>query len=155
LLIHREAIETHLRPVLEALAERGCEIRGDETVRRLFPAAKAATEEDWKTEYEDAIISVKVVDDVGQAIAHIQNYGSHHTDAILSEDLISVDRFFTEVDSALVVHNASTQFADGGEFGFGGEIGIATGKFHARGPVGLEQLCSFKYVVRGSGQTRP
>jgi glutamate-5-semialdehyde dehydrogenase len=155
LLIHREAIETHLRPVLEALAERGCEIRGDETVRRLFPAAKAATEEDWTTEYEDAIISVKVVDDVGQAIAHIQNYGSHHTDAILSEDLISVDRFFTEVDSALVVHNASTQFADGGEFGFGGEIGIATGKFHARGPVGLEQLCSFKYVVRGSGQTRP
>jgi glutamate-5-semialdehyde dehydrogenase len=155
LLIHRDAVETHLRPVLEALAERGCEIRGDETVRRLFPAAKAATEEDWKTEYEDAIISVKVVDDVGEAIAHIQNYGSHHTDAILSEDLISVDRFFTEVDSALVVHNASTQFADGGEFGFGGEIGIATGKFHARGPVGLEQLCSFKYVVRGSGQTRP
>ena len=119
------------------------------------PAAKPAVEADWQTEYEDAILSVKVVDDVGAAIAHIGHYSSHHTEAIISEDPVSVERFFTEIDSAILLHNASTQFADGGEFGFGGEIGIATGKFHARGPVGLEQLCSFKYVVRGSGQTRP
>jgi glutamate-5-semialdehyde dehydrogenase len=114
-----------------------------------------ATEEDWHTEYEDAIISVKVVSDVGEAIAHINRYGSHHTEAIITEDAKSVARFFNEIDSAILLHNASTQFADGGEFGFGGEIGIATGKFHARGPVGVEQLCSFKYLVSGSGQTRP
>jgi glutamate-5-semialdehyde dehydrogenase len=155
LLVHKDVVGTHLKPVLDALVARNCEIRGDETVVGLFPDAKTATEEDWHTEYEDAIISVKVVDDVGQAIAHIEHYGSHHTEAIISEDAASVQRFFTEIDSAILLHNASTQFADGGEFGFGGEIGIATGKFHARGPVGLEQLCSFKYVVRGSGQTRP
>lgn len=155
LLVHKDVVATHLKPILDALAARNCEIRGDEAVRRLFPDAKPATEDDWHTEYEDAIISVKVVDDVGQAIAHIEHYGSHHTEAIISEDPASVQRFFTEIDSAILLHNASTQFADGGEFGFGGEIGIATGKFHARGPVGLEQLCSFKYVVRGSGQTRP
>ena len=155
LLVHKDVVATHLKPVLDALLARGCEIRGDETVQKLFAGAGAATEEDWRTEYEAAIISVKIVDDVGAAIAHIQHYGSHHTDAIITEDPISVERFFNEVDSAIVIHNASTQFADGGEFGFGGEIGIATGKFHARGPVGLEQLCSFKYVVRGSGQTRP
>jgi len=141
--------------ILDALVARRCEIRGDEAVRKVYPDAKVATEEDWRTEYEDAIISVKVVDDVGAAIAHIEHYGSHHTEAIISEDPVSVERFFTEIDSAILLHNASTQFADGGEFGFGGEIGIATGKFHARGPVGLEQLCSFKYQVRGSGQTRP
>jgi len=155
LLIHKDMVATHLKPVLDALAARNCEIRGDETVRRAWPDAKAATEEDWHTEYEDAILSVKVVDDVGGAIAHINRYGSHHTEAIVTEDLASVERFFTEIDSAILLHNASTQFADGGEFGFGGEIGIATGKFHARGPVGLEQLCSFKYLVRGNGQLRP
>ena len=155
LLIHKDMVATHLKPVLDALAARNCEIRGDETVRRAWPDAKPATEEDWHTEYEDAILSVKVVDDVGGAIAHINRYGSHHTEAIVTEDLASVERFFTEIDSAILLHNASTQFADGGEFGFGGEIGIATGKFHARGPVGLEQLCSFKYLVRGNGQLRP
>jgi glutamate-5-semialdehyde dehydrogenase len=155
LLIHRDAVATHLKPVIDALVARGCEIRGDETVVKVIPDAKPATEEDWRTEYEDAIISVKVVADVGEAIAHITRYGSHHTEAVISEDTTSVDRFFTEIDSAIVLHNASTQFADGGEFGFGGEIGISTGKFHARGPVGLEQLCSFKYLVRGNGQTRP
>ena len=155
LLIHKDVVATHLKPVLDALAARNCEIRGDETVRRAWPDAKPATEEDWHTEYEDAILSVKVVDDVGGAIAHINRYGSHHTEAIVTEDLASVKRFFTEIDSAILLHNASTQFADGGEFGFGGEIGIATGKFHARGPVGLEQLCSFKYLVRGNGQLRP
>jgi len=155
LLIHKDMVASHLKPVLDALAARNCEIRGDEAVCRVWPDAKPATEEDWLTEYEAAIISVKVVDDVGAAIAHINRYGSHHTEAIITEDPPSVDRFFTEIDSAILLHNASTQFADGGEFGFGGEIGIATGKFHARGPVGLEQLCSFKYLVRGNGQLRP
>ncbi|MEP7239939.1 MAG: glutamate-5-semialdehyde dehydrogenase [Devosia sp.] len=155
LLIHKDAVPTHLKPVLDALAARGCEIRGDDSARKAWPDAVPATEEDWHTEYEAAIVSVKVVADVGAAIAHISHYGSHHTEAILSEDRAAVERFFTEIDSAILLHNASTQFADGGEFGFGGEIGIATGKFHARGPVGLEQLCSFKYVVRGNGQTRP
>ncbi|HEX4296447.1 MAG TPA: glutamate-5-semialdehyde dehydrogenase [Devosia sp.] len=155
LLMHKGVLATHLRPILDALVARGCEIRGDATVQRLYPAARPATEADWHTEYEDAIISVKAVDDVGEAIAHITQYGSHHTEAIISEDPVSVGRFFTEIDSAILLHNASTQFADGGEFGFGGEIGIATGKFHARGPVGLEQLCSFKYLVRGNGQLRP
>ena len=155
LLIHKDVVASHLKPVLDALVARGCEIRGDDTVRRLFPDAKPATEEDWHTEYEAAIISVKVVDDIDQAISHITHYGSHHTEAIITEDPASVERFFTEIDSAILLHNASTQFADGGEFGFGGEIGIATGKFHARGPVGLEQLCSFKYLVRGNGQLRP
>jgi glutamate-5-semialdehyde dehydrogenase len=155
LLIHKDVVATHLKPVIDALIARGCEIRGDETIHALIAGSKLATEEDWHTEYEDAILSVKVVDDVGAAIAHISHYGSHHTEAIISEDVPSVERFFDEIDSAILLHNASTQFADGGEFGFGGEIGIATGKFHARGPVGLEQLCSFKYLVRGNGQTRP
>ena len=155
LLIHKDMVATHLKPVIDALMARGCEIRGDETIHRLIPGSKLATEEDWHTEYEDAILSVKVIDDVGAAIAHINHYGSHHTEAIISENIASVERFFSEIDSAILLHNASTQFADGGEFGFGGEIGIATGKFHARGPVGLEQLCSFKYLVRGNGQTRP
>jgi glutamate-5-semialdehyde dehydrogenase len=155
LMIHKDMVATHLKPVVDALMARGCEIRGDETVHRLIPGSKLATEEDWHTEYEDAILSVKVVDDVGAAIAHINHYGSHHTEAIITENPASLERFFTQIDSAILLHNASTQFADGGEFGFGGEIGIATGKFHARGPVGLEQLCSFKYLVRGNGQTRP
>ena len=155
LLVHREVASTHLPPILAALAEGGCEIRGDGAVRELHPQAIQATEADWQTEYEDAIIAVRVVDDIGAAIAHIARYSSHHTEAIIAEDATAVQRFLSEVDSAIVMHNASTQFADGGEFGFGGEIGIATGKFHARGPVGLEQLCSFKYLVHGHGQTRP
>ena len=116
---------------------------------------KAAHEEDWSTEYLDAVISARVVDGVDGAIAHIERYGSHHTDSIVTEDAINAEKFLREVDSAIVLHNASTQFADGGEFGFGAEIGIATGRFHARGPVGVDQLTSFKYRVRGSGQTRP
>jgi glutamate-5-semialdehyde dehydrogenase len=155
LLVHRDVVDTHLKPVIEALIARGCEIRGDDTVTALVPSAIAATETDWRTEYEDAIISVKIVADVGEAIAHIGKYSSHHTEAIISEDAASVARFFNEIDSAVLLHNASTQFSDGGEFGFGGEIGIATGKFHARGPVGVEQLTSFKYLVEGNGQTRP
>jgi glutamate-5-semialdehyde dehydrogenase len=155
LLVHRDVVATHLKPVIAALVAKGCEIRGDATVMSLIPEAIAATEQDWHTEYEDAIISVKVVADVGEAIAHIGKYSSHHTEAILTEDPASVARWFNEIDSAILLHNASTQFADGGEFGFGGEIGIATGKFHARGPVGVEQLTSFKYLVEGTGQTRP
>ena len=155
LLVHRDVVDTHLKPVIDALIAKGCEIRGDGTVMSLIPGAIAATEQDWHTEYEDAIISVKIVADVGEAIAHIGKYSSHHTEAIITEDPASVTRFFNEIDSAILLHNASTQFADGGEFGFGGEIGIATGKFHARGPVGVEQLTSFKYLVEGTGQTRP
>ena len=155
LLVHRDVVPTHLKPIIEALVAKGCEIRGDATVLEMIAGAKPATEEDWHTEYEDSIISVKIVADVGEAIAHIEHYGSHHTEAIISEDPAIVARFFTEIDSAILLHNASTQVADGGEFGFGGEIGIATGKFHARGPVGVEQLTSFKYLVEGTGQTRP
>ncbi len=155
LLVHRDVVGTHLRPVIDALVARGCEIRGDEAVRALIPEAVPATEQDWQTEYEDAIIAVKVVADVGEAIAHVGKYSSHHTEAIISEDAASVARWFNEIDSAVLLHNASTQFSDGGEFGFGGEIGIATGKFHARGPVGVDQLCSFKYLIEGAGQTRP
>ena len=155
LLVHQDVVQTHLKPIIEALLAKGCEIRGDATVTSLIQDAKAATEEDWKTEYEDAIISVKVVDSLDAAIAHIEKYSSHHTEAIISEDPASVEKFFNGIDSAILVHNASTQFADGGEFGFGGEIGIATGKMHARGPVGVEQLTSFKYRIRGNGQTRP
>ena len=155
LLVHRDAASTHLRPIIDALIAKGCEIRGDAEVMSLIPTAKAATEEDWRTEYEDAIISVKVVDSLEAAIAHIEKYSSHHTEAIIAEDPVAVDKFFREIDSAILLHNASTQFADGGEFGCGGEIGIATGKMHARGPVGVEQLTSFKYRIRGNGQTRP
>ncbi|HWA18928.1 MAG TPA: glutamate-5-semialdehyde dehydrogenase [Devosia sp.] len=155
LLIHKDAVATHLKPIIDALIAKGCEIRADATVLKLLPGATPATDDDFHTEFEDAIIAVKAVADVGEAIAHITHYGTHHTEAILTEDPVSVERFFDEVDSAILLHNASTQFADGGEFGFGGEIGIATGKFHARGPVGLEQLCTYKYQVRGNGQTRP
>ena len=155
LLVHKDVVTTHLKPIVEALIAKGCEIRGDATVMAMIPAAKPATEADWQTEYEDAIISVKIVDSLEAAIAHIEHYSSHHTEAIISEDAASVEKFFNEIDSAILLHNASTQFADGGEFGFGGEIGIATGKMHARGPVGVEQLTSFKYRIRGTGQTRP
>jgi glutamate-5-semialdehyde dehydrogenase len=155
LLVHRDVVDTHLKPVIDALVAKGCEIRGDATVMALIPEAIAATETDWQTEYEDAIISVKVVADVGEAIAHVGKYSSHHTEAIITEDPAAVARWFNEIDSAVLLHNASTQFSDGGEFGFGGEIGIATGKFHARGPVGVDQLCSFKYLIEGTGQTRP
>jgi glutamate-5-semialdehyde dehydrogenase len=155
LLVGSAAIGTHLMPILEALTEAGCEIRASAAVLKVFPAFKPATEEDWSTEYLDAIISVAIVDGIGGAISHINRYSSHHTEAIVSEDTKTVERFFNEIDSAILLHNASTQFADGGEFGMGAEIGIATGKMHARGPVGVEQLTSFKYRVRGSGQTRP
>lgn len=155
LLVDRAAVGTHLVPTLEALAKAGCEIRGDKHVLAAFPAAKPASEADWTTEYLDAIISVALVDGVSGAIEHIERYSSHHTEAIIAEDAGAVERFFNEIDSAILLHNASTQFADGGEFGMGAEIGIATGKMHARGPVGVEQLTSFKYRIRGTGQVRP
>ena len=155
LLVDRAAASTHLVPILEALAKAGCTIRASEEVRALYAAAESASEEDWVTEYLDAIISVKLVGGVGEAIEHIETHSSHHTEAILAEDAAAVARFFAEIDSAILLHNASTQFADGGEFGMGAEIGIATGKMHARGPVGVEQLTSFKYRVRGDGQVRP
>jgi glutamate-5-semialdehyde dehydrogenase len=155
LLVDGAAIGTHLTPLLEVLTDAGCEIRASATVLKVMPGMKPATEEDWSTEYLDAIISVAVVDGIAGAIAHIGKYSSNHTEAVIAEDQAVVERFFTEVDSAILLHNASTQFADGGEFGMGAEIGIATGKMHARGPVGVEQLTSFKYRVRGTGQTRP
>lgn len=155
LLVDRACTATHLKPILEALAAKGCEIRASEEVMALVPNLKAATEEDWSTEYLDAIISVALIDGIGGAIDHIARYSSNHTEAIVAEDASAVERFFNEIDSAILLHNASTQFADGGEFGMGAEIGIATGKMHARGPVGVEQLTSFKYRVRGNGQVRP
>ncbi|MGK8639270.1 glutamate-5-semialdehyde dehydrogenase [Brucella anthropi] len=154
LLVDRAAAAMHLVPILEDLAAKGCEIRGSADVLALYPAAKPATEEDWSTEYLDAIISVALVDGISGAIEHINRYSSHHTEAVVAEDAAAVARFFNEIDSAILLHNASTQFADGGEFGMGAEIGIATGKMHARGPVGVEQLTSFKYRVRGDGQIR-
>ncbi len=155
LLVHQDVAQTHLGPIVQALVAQGCEIRGDASVLKLIPQAKLATELDWQTEYEDAIISVRIVPDLDAAIAHIGHYSSHHTEAIITEDPNSVKKFFDHVDSAILLHNASTQFADGGEFGFGGEIGIATGKMHARGPVGVEQLTSFNYRITGNGQVRP
>ena len=141
--------------VLDRRVDAGCEVRGDADTQKADARVKAATEEDWPAEYLDSIIAAKVVDGVDGAIAHIQNHGSHHTDSIVTEDGAAAEKFLREVDSAIVLHNASTQFADGGEFGFGAEIGIATGRFHARGPVGAEQLTTFKYRVRGTGQIRP
>jgi glutamate-5-semialdehyde dehydrogenase len=155
LLVDRSVVATHLKPLVEDLQQAGCAIRGDETTRTLVPGVTAATDADWSCEYLDAIIAVKVVDDLDAAIDHIERYGSHHTDTIVTGDQAAADRFLNELDSAIVLHNASTQFADGGEFGMGAEIGIATGKMHARGPVGVEQLTSFKYRVRGTGQVRP
>jgi glutamate-5-semialdehyde dehydrogenase len=154
LLVDRAA-SAQLKPLVTMLLDAGCEVRGDEATQAADPRVKRANEDDWSTEYLDAVIAAKVVDGVDGAIAHIERYGSHHTDAIVTADAATAEKFLNEVDSAIVLHNASTQFADGGEFGFGAEIGIATGRMHARGPVGVEQLTSFKYRVRGSGQTRP
>jgi glutamate-5-semialdehyde dehydrogenase len=154
LLVDRACAATHLKPLIDALLEAGCEVRGDEASARVDARVKSATEQDWYTEYLDAIIAVRVVDGVDAAIAHIRRYGSQHTECIVTDDAAAAERFLTGVDSAIVLHNASTQFADGGEFGMGAEIGISTDKFHARGPVGVEQLTSYKYVVRGSGQIR-
>ncbi|QCK85755.1 glutamate-5-semialdehyde dehydrogenase [Phreatobacter aquaticus] len=155
LLVDRAVAATHLKPLVEALFAAGCAVRGDAAARAVDARVTAAVELDWSTEFLDAIIAVKVVDDLDAAIAHIERYGSHHTDAIVTADQGAAERFMREVDSAILLHNASTQFADGGEFGFGAEIGIATGKMHARGPVGVEQLTSFNYRVRGTGQIRP
>ena len=155
MLIDRAVLATHLVPILDDLAKAGCEIRADAEVRAAYPSAKAATEEDWRTEYLDAIISVKTVANVEEAISHIAKYGSQHTECIVTEDARAAEKFLSALDSAILLHNASTQFADGGEFGMGAEIGIGTGKLHARGPVGVEQLTTFKYIVRGTGQTRP
>jgi glutamate-5-semialdehyde dehydrogenase len=155
LLVDRAAASTHLKPLVAMLLDAGCEVRGDAAVQKADPRVKPASEQDWSTEYLDAVITAGVVDGVDAAIGHIEHYGSHHTDAIVTADRQAADKFLSEVDSAIVLHNASTQFADGGEFGFGAEIGIATGRLHARGPVGVEQLTSFKYRVHGTGQTRP
>ena len=155
LLVDRAAETTHLAPLIAMLLNAGCEVRGDATVQKVDPRVKPASEADWSTEYLDKIITAGVVDGVDAAIEHIERYGTHHTDAIITADQAAAEKFLNEVDSAIVLHNASTQFADGGEFGFGAEIGIATGKLHARGPVGVEQLTSFKYRVRGTGQIRP
>jgi glutamate-5-semialdehyde dehydrogenase len=154
LLIDRKGADRLLAPLVALLIDAGCEVRGDAAVQRAHPQAKPASEEDWSAEYLDAIIAAKLVDGVQGAIDHIETYGSHHTDCIVTENAATAEKFLREVDSAIVIHNASTQFADGGEFGFGAEIGIATGRMHARGPVGVAQLTSFKYVVRGEGQTR-
>jgi glutamate-5-semialdehyde dehydrogenase len=155
LLVDRAGAAKMLKPLVTMLLDAGCEIRGDDAVRAVDGRVKPASKADWSTEYLDAILTAGVVDGVDAAIAHIERYGSHHTDAIVTEDKKAAEKFLREVDSAIVLHNASTQFADGGEFGFGAEIGIATGRLHARGPVGVEQLTSFKYRIRGTGQTRP
>ena len=155
LLVDRRCAATHLKPILDDLIEAGCEIRGCAETRALDPRARPAAEADWSTEYLDAILSVRVVDGVEAAIEHIARYGSQHTDAIVTADEAAAERFLAQVDSAIVLWNASTQYADGGEFGFGAESGISTGKLHARGPVGAEHLTSWKYVVRGDGQARP
>ncbi len=155
LLVHEDVAHSHLPVIVRALQDKGCEIRGGARVRDICENIVPASEEDWSTEYLDKILSVKVVPDLDGAMNHIARFGSSHTDCILTEDQAAADRFLSEVDSAIVLHNASTQFADGGEFGMGAEIGIATGRMHARGPVGVEQLTSFKYKVHGTGQTRP
>jgi glutamate-5-semialdehyde dehydrogenase len=154
LLVDRAA-GNQLKPLVDMLIAAGCEIRGDKATLAVDKRVKQATEDDWSTEYLDAIIAVKIVDNIDAAIDHIERYGSHHTDAIITEDRGTAEKFLREVDSAIVLHNASTQFADGGEFGFGAEIGIATGRLHARGPVGVDQLTTFKYRLHGTGQIRP
>jgi len=155
LLVDRACAPTHLGPIVRDLLDAGCEVRGDTTVQQVDARVRPASEEDWYTEYLDAIIAARVVDGVDGAIAHIARYGSAHTESIVTENQATAERFLQRVDSAIVLHNASTQFADGGEFGMGAEIGISTDRFHARGPVGVEQLTSYKYVVRGAGQVRP
>jgi glutamate-5-semialdehyde dehydrogenase len=154
LLVDEGCVATHLAPIVRDLLDAGCEVRGDAAVQAVDPRVRPATEEDWYTEYLDAVIAAKVVPGVDAAVAHIARYGSAHTESIVTEDPVAAERFLTHVDSAIVLHNASTQFADGGEFGMGAEIGISTDRFHARGPVGVEQLTSYKYVVRGHGQVR-
>jgi len=155
LLVDRAVAESHLPAILAALIDRGCEIRGDETVQAVDDRVRPASAADWDAEYLDAILAVRVVDGIEDAIAHIERHGSHHTDTIVTADADAAGTFLNRVDSAIVMHNVSTQYADGGEFGMGAEIGISTGKLHARGPVGVEQLTSYKYVVRGDGQVRP
>jgi glutamate-5-semialdehyde dehydrogenase len=155
LLVDRACAATHLLPLVQDLIAAGCEVRGDAPTQAVDPRVKPANAADWDTEYLDSIIAVKVVDGVGEAIAHVERHGSHHTEAIVTEDKVAAERFLGEIDSAILLHNASTQFADGGEFGMGAEIGISTGRLHARGPVGVEQLTTYKYVVRGAGQVRP
>jgi glutamate-5-semialdehyde dehydrogenase len=155
LLVDKAAAAQDLKPLVTMLLDAGCEVRGDKATQAVDARVKPASDDDWSAEYLDSIIAAKVVDGVDEAIAHIEKYGSHHTDAIVTDDVKTAEKFLREVDSAIVLHNASTQFADGGEFGFGAEIGIATGRLHARGPVGVEQLTSFKYRIRGTGQIRP
>jgi glutamate-5-semialdehyde dehydrogenase len=155
LLVDGAAADRLLAPLVLALLDAGCEVRGDAATQHVDARVKPATEEDWRTEYLDAVISVRVVDGVDAAAEHIARYGSAHTESIVTANQATADHFLARVDSAIVLHNASTQFADGGEFGMGAEIGISTDRFHARGPVGVEQLTSYKYVVRGNGQVRP
>ena len=154
LLVDEGCVRTHLAPIVRDLLDAGCEVRGDAAVQAVDPRVRPATEDDWYTEYLDSIIAAKVVGGVDEAIAHVARYGSAHTESIVTDDPVAAERFLSRVDSAIVLHNASTQFADGGEFGMGAEIGISTDRFHARGPVGVEQLTSYKYVVRGAGQVR-
>ncbi|MGB1148214.1 MAG: aldehyde dehydrogenase family protein, partial [Alphaproteobacteria bacterium] len=156
MLVHKDIAGAFLPKAVEALKAAGCEdIRGDQGAQAVVSSLTTASDEDWDTEYLDSILAVRVVDDLDQAIEHVNAHGSHHTEAIITADADAAARFQREVDAAIVMHNASTQFADGGEFGMGAEIGIATGRMHARGPVGAAQLTSYKYVVEGSGQTRP
>ena len=154
-LVDRACAATHLRPLVIDLLEAGCEVRGDTATQDCDPRVVAATDGDWGKEFLDAIVAVRVVAGLDEALAHIRRYGSAHTEAIITEDAAAAQRFLSELDSAILMHNTSTQFADGGEFGMGAEIGIATGKVHARGPVGATELTSYKYLVRGNGQIRP
>ena len=155
ILVDGACAATHLQPIVKDLIDAGCEVRGDTRTQSSDPRVRAAVDSDWGTEFLDAIVAIRVVDGLDEALAHIRRYGSAHTDAIVTDDAAAAERFLNELDSAIVMHNASTQFADGGEFGMGAEIGIATGKIHARGPVGAAELTSYKYVVRGTGQIRP